>query len=57
VTGAKTGYLHEAEYCLMTRVKAPNGNNVVAVTLGTATKFDSFKENGRLLDYALQNLK
>ncbi len=33
VTGSKTGYLHEAGYCLMTRIQGTKGS-IIAVTFG-----------------------
>ncbi len=56
VTGSKTGYLEEANYCLMTRAKDEKGREVIAVTLGTAEKSRSFSETEDLINYSLRLL-
>jgi len=51
ITGSKTGYLDEAGYCLMTRVKTGNNKQIIAVTLGAETRDISFFETEELLKY------
>jgi len=53
VTGGKTGYLDESLYCLMTRVKDSNGDDVIVVTLGAPTRALSFEETLKLINYGL----
>lgn len=53
ITGSKTGYLDEAGYCLMTRIK--NGlRSLIAVTLGADTRNLSFNETEELLRYGMR---
>lgn len=54
ITGSKTGYLEEAQYCLMTRAKDSRGRQVIAVTFGTPTKAASYQETLSLLDYGFK---
>jgi len=54
VTGSKTGYLDEAGFCLMVRIKAPDGNNLTVVTMGADTRDDSFAETEELIRYGLK---
>lgn len=49
VTGSKTGYLEESQYCLMTRAKDKAGRQVIAVTFGTPDKYASFAETKKLI--------
>ncbi|MEI8361246.1 MAG: RlpA-like double-psi beta-barrel domain-containing protein [bacterium] len=56
ITGSKTGYLEEAKYCLMTRVKNNTGKQVVVVTFGTPTKSASYQETKSLLAYGLAQI-
>jgi len=56
ITGSKTGYLDEAGYCLMTRVKSGNGQNFIVVTLGADTRGQSFSETSRLIQYGLRKI-
>lgn len=52
-SASKTGYLDEARYCLMTRLKLGN-DQLIVVTLGTPDRASSFKEMADLLRYALR---
>ncbi|MFA6393705.1 MAG: RlpA-like double-psi beta-barrel domain-containing protein [Patescibacteria group bacterium] len=52
-TGSKTGYLNEALYCLMSRVKAENGDNLIVVTMGAKTRDESFRKTEDLIKYGL----
>ncbi|MDO8592542.1 MAG: RlpA-like double-psi beta-barrel domain-containing protein [bacterium] len=56
ITGSKTGYLDEAQYCLMVRIKSPNGRQIIAVTLGSNTKDNSFDETEELLRWGLKKI-
>lgn len=48
--GAKTGYLDEAGYCLMTRVSTPKGNLIVVNFKATTSK-SSFSDNEQLINF------
>jgi len=54
ITGSKTGYLHEALYCLMVRLKDTNDDQLVVVTLGSETKDISLNETQELMYFALK---
>jgi D-alanyl-D-alanine endopeptidase (penicillin-binding protein 7) len=54
--GSKTGYLDEAGYCLMTRIKAPQGNLIV-VNFHSTSKAANFTDNAQLIAYGLHLLK
>ena len=54
ITGSKTGYLDEAGYCLMTRAKAPNGREIIVVTLGADSKDINFLETEDLINYGIK---
>jgi D-alanyl-D-alanine carboxypeptidase len=54
ITGSKTGYLDEAGYCLITRVKAVDSHNIIVVTLGAETRDKSFFETEELIRYGLR---
>ncbi|MDP2736267.1 MAG: RlpA-like double-psi beta-barrel domain-containing protein [bacterium] len=54
ITGSKTGYLDEAQYCLMARAKNNLGRQVIAVTLGVSSRENSFGETEQLLKYAFK---
>jgi len=56
VTGSKTGYLDEAGYCLMTRVKIDQGN-LIAINFGSKSSAENFFDNEQLLRYGLRLLK
>ena len=56
ITGSKTGYLDEAGYCLMTRAKAPTGEQIIVVTLGAPTRDASFEETTELIKYGLKKI-
>ncbi|MDP3042989.1 MAG: RlpA-like double-psi beta-barrel domain-containing protein [bacterium] len=57
ITGSKTGYLDEAGYCLMTRIKSKDGNNIIAVTLGADSRDKSFGETEELLEYGIKKMQ
>jgi len=55
IVGTKTGYLHEAGYCLMTRIK-DGDDYLIAVTLGADSRDQSFSETEALLKYGLKKI-
>ncbi len=57
ITGSKTGYLDEAGYSLMTRAKAPTGEQIIVVTLGASTRDASFEEATELMKYGFKKIK
>ncbi len=56
IIGSKTGYLNEARYCLMTRIKTALGNLIV-INFGSDNKNNNFSDNEKLINYGLQLLK
>ncbi len=54
ITGSKTGYLDEALYCLMTRVKTSEGQSIIVVTMGAPSRTMSFIETEKLIQYGLR---
>lgn len=56
ITGSKTGYLDEAGYCLMTRLKI-GGNQFIVVTLGAETRDVSFSETEDLIKYGKRKIR
>lgn len=56
IIGSKTGYLDEAGYCLMTRVKTNNGNLII-VNFASASKDNNFSDNEKLISYGTRLLK
>lgn len=55
IIGSKTGYLHEAKYCLATRVKTKNGNLIV-INFGSVDKNSNFSDNEKLIKYGIELL-
>ncbi|MEK7648904.1 MAG: RlpA-like double-psi beta-barrel domain-containing protein [Patescibacteria group bacterium] len=55
VTGSKTGYLHEAGYCLMTSIQGKSGQ-IIAVALGDKTKSENTAEIRELLRFGEQKV-
>ncbi|PIR93204.1 hypothetical protein COT99_01950 [Candidatus Falkowbacteria bacterium CG10_big_fil_rev_8_21_14_0_10_43_10] len=55
VTGGKTGYLDEAGYCLMTKIKSGD-KELVGVLFGAEERAQSFDEMGDLLKYASRKI-
>ncbi len=53
ITGTKTGYLDEAGYCLMTRIKTSKGDLVV-INFNSASKAENFSDNELLIRYGLR---
>ena len=54
ITGGKTGFIHEAGYCLVTNVKGPTGIDVTAVVLGAPSNALRFAEARRILDWTFR---
>ncbi len=55
VTGAKTGFLNEAGYCLVLKAKNKNdGREVIAVVLGENTSEDRFEDVKKLIKWAVE---
>lgn len=57
ITGSKTGYLHEAGYCLMVRIEPEGEDDFIVVTLGADSRNDSFEETKKLIKYSLKKLR
>lgn len=55
LSGSKTGYLDEAGYCLMTRVKTAQGNLIV-VNFNSKNRAESFLDNEQLIRYGTYQL-
>lgn len=56
IIGSKTGYLDEAQYCLMLRADGGSSGNVIVVTMGAESKDKSFAETEDLLRYGLKKI-
>jgi len=54
INGSKTGYLEEAGYCLMTRAKLNQKENLIAIVFGVASRDKSFAETKDLILYGLK---
>lgn len=55
IIGAKTGYLNEANYCLLLQVKKINGSSLTLILLGTETIIDRWQEAKGLVDWVFDN--
>ena len=53
IVGSKTGYLHEAGYCLVTRVK-DSEDGFIVINLNSKTRNLSFKDNEDLIKFSLK---
>ncbi len=56
ITGSKTGYLEEAGYCLMTRVKSKSGANATVIVFGAESMAKRNTETTNLINYALARI-
>ncbi|MFC1678548.1 RlpA-like double-psi beta-barrel domain-containing protein, partial [Patescibacteria group bacterium] len=56
ITGSKTGYLDEAGYCLMTRIKVNDHSNIIVVTFGAESRDSSFYETEMLIQYGIRKI-
>jgi len=54
VTAGKTGFIHEAGYCLATNIEGENGAAVTAVVLGAPSNALRFAEARRILDWTFR---
>ncbi len=52
VTASKTGYLDEAGYCLMSRVKV-NNDNLIVVVFGAKDSSSTVEATNKIIDYAI----
>lgn len=57
IVGSKTGYLDEAGYCLMTRIRKPDGEHLIIVVLGADNRQQTFSEVEELIQFGLLNDK
>lgn len=57
ITGSKTGYLHEAGYCLVVRISPYEGDDFIALTFGEDSREDSFQEMKKLIKYGLKKTR
>ncbi len=57
ITGSKTGYLDEAQYCLMVRAKNNEDQQVIAITLGIGNRQNSFEQTELLTRYGFKVLR
>jgi D-alanyl-D-alanine carboxypeptidase len=57
ITGSKTGYLHEAGYCLMVRVSPHDANDFIVATFNSDTRNESFEETKKLIRYGLKKVR
>ncbi|MDX9893158.1 MAG: serine hydrolase [Patescibacteria group bacterium] len=57
ILGAKTGYLDEAGYCLLIKVKTPLDQSLTLVLLGAATIEDRWQETKGLIDWVLRHYR
>lgn len=54
VTAGKTGFIHEAGYCLATNIEGPAGAEITAVVLGAPSNALRFAEARRILDWTFR---
>ncbi|MGE5176244.1 MAG: D-alanyl-D-alanine carboxypeptidase family protein [Hyphomicrobiales bacterium] len=54
VTAGKTGFIHEAGYCLATNIEGPTGAEITAVVLGAPSNALRFAEARRILDWTFR---
>ncbi|MDD3301847.1 MAG: serine hydrolase, partial [Patescibacteria group bacterium] len=51
ITASKTGYLHEAGYCLMSRVKV-GSDNLIVIVLGSPSSAASVESTKKIIEFA-----
>ena len=51
-TASKTGYLHEAKYCLMSRIQSPDNRQLISVVLGAETRNESLFSTKDVFNYS-----
>ena len=54
VTAGKTGFIHEAGYCLVTNIETEKGEKITAVVLGAPSNALRFAEARRILDWTFR---
>lgn len=57
ILGGKTGFIRRAGYCLVTRARSQNGDDVIAVVLGGASSSSRFADMHRLLEWGFQTIE
>lgn len=55
IIGAKTGYLDEAGYCLLAKIKKIDGPSLIIALLGAASTEDRWQEAKGLVDWVFRN--
>jgi D-alanyl-D-alanine carboxypeptidase len=55
IAGSKTGYLDEAGYCLLTKVKSAQ-DNLILINLNSSSKENNFADHEKLIRYGLKVL-
>jgi serine-type D-Ala-D-Ala endopeptidase (penicillin-binding protein 7) len=55
VVAGKTGFIFESGYCLVSEIKNDNGDNIIAVVLGSETNLDRFQDLKILSAWILDN--
>jgi len=55
IAGSKTGYLDEAGYCLLTKVRSAQGD-LILVNLNSSSKENNFADHEKLIRYGLKVL-
>ena len=53
ISGSKTGYLHEAGYCLITQIES-EGESFIIINLNSKTRDLSFADNEKLIKFSLK---
>ncbi len=56
ILASKTGYLHEAGYCLMTQAQDSRGRKVIAINFNSKDKASSLTDNEQMISYGLSML-
>jgi D-alanyl-D-alanine carboxypeptidase len=51
-TASKTGYLHEAKYCLMSRIETTDEKQLISVVLGAETRDESLFSTKDVFNYS-----
>jgi rare lipoprotein A len=51
-TASKTGYLHEAKYCLMSRIQTANDRQLISIVLGAETRNESLFSTKDIFNYS-----
>lgn len=55
VLGGKTGYLEEAGYCLAIKIKGEQGQEIIAVVLGSSSNSNRFQDIKAISDWVFSN--